>query len=565
MFANATILQKSIDNGLINTTNTVNWSGGNGGAGSSAAIIPDVEEGAVYTTPLQYAGYLASVPRPAPLPPPPAPLNTTLAVGANVVKIVPATGQIVWVSNIADNSSIPTYACGTNGTNVYPGGSFVNSAAIKNSNGTTFKTLSGENVYGNPTAYAVKYNVQGVAQWAAKIIANGNYCQTYITQVVTDGVNSYAIGNYTAVSLDFYNANGSLYATYSGQVGLQLPYGTVNNAYIVKYDPNGNVLWVSFVYSKYSYIYLNSIVYGPTGLYLTGVFGVSNLVSLYNPNVIDSGISVKSASGTNGDTAIVFKYNSSGYAQWATVLANNNSYGSSGNSVAVDSNDNVYATGSYRGPLNIYSASNQVTPVKTLPGNQFTGIYSYLVRYDLSGNVQWGTYFAPTSQSGEMYTNNVITDNTGIYVTGQYYGSPLTFYNQLRGSIGPMPYSLTGRFDTFLVKYDLAGVAIWATRLVGDSTGANLPAGLISGGGNIYIGGFFQSSTLTPYSTPLGSTPASFSLSNTNTTNNYVVAYDTNGVAQWALNPPIPAGKNADGEAPVVFADMLYTVVTVDN
>jgi hypothetical protein len=216
-------------------------------------------------------------------------------------------------------------------------------------------------------------------------------------------------------------------------------------------------------------------------------------------------------------------------------------------------------------PVVIYSANNQVTPLKTLPGIQFTGTYSYLVRYDLSGNVQWGTYFAPASQSGEIYPNNVITDNTGIYVTGQYYGSPLKFYNQLRGSIGPMPYSLTGHFDTFLVKYDLAGVAIWATRLVGDSTGANLPSGLISSSGNIFIGGFFQSSTLTPFSTPLGSTPASFSLSNTNTTNNYVVAYNTNGVAQWALNPPIPAGKNTDGEAPVVFADMLYTVVTVDN
>jgi len=559
MFANATILQKSIDNGLINTTNTVNWSGGNGGAGSSAAIIPDIEEGAVYTTPLQYAGYLASVPPPAPLPPPPAPLNSTLRLGANVVKIVPTNPQITWVSNIVDLSGIPTYAIGTDGTNIYPAGSFSGSAVFRSANGTTIKTLSGESSFGNPTAYVAKYTVGGTVQWTAKVIATGGAgSSTYITSVATDGVNLYAAGTYLGEVLQFYNSNGVLYHSYSSQP----PFIGYYSGYIVKYDPSGNVLWVSFIYNNSSNLALNSMVYGPTGLYLTGQFGPTAKVTLYNPGVVDSGINVASVSGTFGNTAIVFKYNSSGLAKWATIIGNLNDIGSNGTGMAVDSNDNVYAVGTYINDVGVYSANIQGFPTRTLAGNQ-NATCSYIVKYNSSGNYVWAGHFVPTSAVSQINAYNVVTDSTGIYVTGTF-NSPVNFSNNLHGNIGPLPYSKSGNYDIFICKYDIVGTALWATNIVGDTAGNTSTTGIITADGFVFVGGTFASAGLTPKNTPLAFTAAPFSLTNTNASNSFVVAYDQNGVAQWAFNPPLPGGANSYQGGPLIYADALYVTVNAE-
>lgn len=149
--------------------------------------------------------------------------------------------------------------------------------------------------------------------------------------------------------------------------------------------------------------------------------------------------------------------------------------------------------------------------------------------------------------SGDDRARSVTVDASGnTYVTGSFNSPTLSF-----GSIVLTNTNSSNSYDVFLAKYDSDGNVLWARMATGNSTDdANSIA--VDDSGNVYIGGMFNSPTLT-----FGSTV----LTNTNTNNNsydiFLAKYDTNGNAIWAKK----AGGTLHDGANAVVIDTLGNVL----
>src|ERR1017187_4094350 len=140
--------------------------------------------------------------------------------------------------------------------------------------------------------------------------------------------------------------------------------GTTEDMFIVKYDPNGNVLWAKSAGGS-GFDWGHGIAVDSSGnSYVTGYLGSSPItfgsIILTNPGMF------------------IAKYNANGNVVWAkSAGGSDNDYG---NSIAVDDSGNSYVIGSY--------ASSTITFGTTTLTNDSAGLGDiFVVKYDSSGNV----------------------------------------------------------------------------------------------------------------------------------------------------------------------------------
>jgi uncharacterized delta-60 repeat protein len=224
--------------------------------------------------------------------------------------------------------------------------------------------ISGYSI-GNGTAedYAtVKYNSAGEEQWVRRYNGTGNDYD------ITSGITVDGLGNIVVTGYSAGNGSSEDYAT-------------------VKYDPQGNSLWVSrYNGSSNSYDISTSITADNLGnIYVTGYSydnissedyatikyspdGQEEWVSKYNGTGGDFDIATSVKADLKGDIYVTgysfdldtkenyatIKYNSSGEEQW-TEIYNGASNGSDiASSLFSDINDNIYVTGyCYDGPNSV--------------------------------------------------------------------------------------------------------------------------------------------------------------------------------------------------------------------
>jgi len=221
-----------------------------------------------------------------------------------------------------------------------------------------------------------------------------------------------------------------------------------------------------------------------------------------------------------------------GYGQtpdwvWARGAQSTSNGLGEGISIATDKSNDVYITGWYEDTITF--GSNILI---TTSGNA-----SYLAKYDLSGNVLWAKS-AANGVSGNSLAWNVCTDVFGnAYITG-YFGDTISFGSHILAS--------AGLEDIFLVKYDSSGNVLWARSEGGinndESYGVSTDRS-----GNVYITGYFYSSTITF---------GSYTLNNAGGFDVFIVKYDSSGNVLWAKS----AGGNSDDAGFSIATDALANV-----
>ena len=267
-------------------------------------------------------------------------------------------------------------------------------------------------------------------------------------------------------------------------------------AYLVKYDPDGNVLWAKSSEGDGTEAagvttdgLGNAIVFGAFGEY--GTF-----MSL-DGNVLDcAGV---------GDGYIA-KYDPSGALQWAAGFGGEENDGVAG--VATDSSGNTYATGAF--------SSDSITfgPF-TLHRHLSSAADMFVVALDPDGNVLWAR-----SEGGEYWDagRSIAIDlNSDVIVTGVFGGS-VDFGGTILASMGGD--------DVCLLKFDASGVPIWAKKIggTGDDNGKDV---ISDADGYIYLAGTLQSS-ICYIGTTLFLNPASPS------TDVFIAKFDFAGSVVWA-------------------------------
>jgi hypothetical protein len=245
---------------------------------------------------------------------------------------------------------------------------------------------------------------------------------------------------------------------------------------------------------------------------------------------------------------------------WATSINGVGSDGGTG--IVTDSSGNTYVIGSYTydslTPLTIKNFNSvsgttiNTTVFGTLPNPPSGGTDIFIVKYDVSGTALWATNMTGTGFDGSY---KIALDSTGnVYVTGYYQSNPVTInsFTSVSGTtintstFGTLTSS--GQLDTFVVKYDTNGTALWATNMAG--TGFEVGSGIaVDSSDNVYVTGSYDSPQLTINSF----TSVSGTIINTSTfgilpsinsgTDIFIVKYDTNGTVLWATN--MTGGNNS--------------------
>jgi|GEM_PF-1087833 len=173
-----------------------------------------------------------------------------------------------------------------------------------------------------------------------------------------------------------------------------------------------------------------------------------------------------------GDIFIA-KYNNLGNVVWANI-AGSTLDDETGRAVAVDANNNVFLTGSFRG-----QASFGTRTQTSLGGSDI-----FIARIDASGNFQWVEKAGGAlDDAGFALTLNPQASN--IFLSGIFRDNAL---------FGTNPVSSTGGSDAFLARYDGSGQVTSVTRYgsIADDAGTGMARDT---SGKVYLTGWFGALT----------------------------------------------------------------------
>jgi hypothetical protein len=280
--------------------------------------------------------------------------------------------------------------------------------------GLTFGDLGGENA-GEYDAFVAKFDRNGDHQWTRQLgTASGDQAGS----VGTD-----AQGNVYIAGDTFGGLNGA-------SAGLA-------DAYLAKYDPRGDLLWIRQLGSA-------------AGDVITGI-AIDQAGHVYATGQTDGDLG-----GTNAGPSDAFlaKYAANGDLLW-TRQAGTAAFDSA-NAVAIGDEGTVVIGGLTNGDL----------------GGANAGDYdAFLIGYDAEGNSLWTRQFGTAADD---VANEVSAGGGNVYVTG-YTGGNLGGSNE-------------GGYDAFLAAYDSAGNRTWIDQM-GSDADVNARCVAAIDDGSVYIAG----------------------------------------------------------------------------
>ena len=243
--------------------------------------------------------------------------------------------------------------------------------------GSLFSTIAGES-----DAFVVKYDSDGNQVWAKQ----------FGSDLLVEGI---------GVAVD---SSGNVYVTGYAKGNLFGSNAGVTDAFVAKYDSDGNQVWAKQFGSDLRDIGFDITVDSSGNVYVTGhtdgdLFG----------------------SNTGAYDVFVVKYSPDGNQKWTEQFGNNSLEEHSG--ITVDSSGNVYVTG---------------TTSDSISNNNVGSDDIFITKYAKNGIEKWTEQFGRSSFEGG---NDVAVDSSGnVYVTGTTTGD-LFGVN-------------IGQNDVFVVKYD---------------------------------------------------------------------------------------------------------------
>jgi hypothetical protein len=421
-----------------------------------------------------------------------------------------SSGAVQWAAKMGSsvNGTLTTGVSVDSGGNIYVTGYFNASYLSLYGNLLSF-FLTIPNA-GGTDAFMVKYNSNGAPQWAARVASS-----------VAD------IGN--AVLL---NSDGTSY--FCGQTGgvatiydsTGTPFGTTiatngsSDAFVVKFDAAGYVLWVTRIASTNADFARRVKTDSSGNLYVAVGCGNTGALTttIYNSDGTTFGTVTTATGGT--DTLLV-KYNSDGFGQWASRISSSVNDNPSG--LVVDPNGNIIIAGQNSGAATITAYNSDTTAFATTLTN-IGGGDAYVVKYNSSGFVQWVTRIGTT---GADNVNNIAVDSaSNIYIA---YTAAATLPTSIYSAGGALFATVTslGNLDLILIKYNSSGIAQWYSRCAG--TGADSAWSVsVDSSDNVILTGLY-----TGLVTITNSNASTYTTFNSSPGDSFMVKYNSAGFVQW--------------------------------
>ncbi len=252
--------------------------------------------------------------------------------------------------------------------------------------------------------------------------------------------------------------------TFGALVGLN---AGINDAFVRKYSSDGAILWTKQFGTSASE-------------------GATSVVVDSSNNILISGVTFGSFIGSNAGLSDTFirKYSSSGNVMWTGQFGT--SMQDNGHSIAIDKADNIVVTGQTFG---------------SLIGSNAGSSDAFIRKFSSGGEVLWtkqfGTSDFDTAAAVEIDSLN------NILIVGNTFGV--------------LDGSNAGGDDAFIRKYNPAGDIIW-TRQFGTSQGDEANSVAVDDTGNVVV---------------VGETTGTFVGQNVGITDAFVRQYKSNGDIRW--------------------------------
>ena len=300
-------------------------------------------------------------------------------------------------SSVVTGSSITVSAISIAQSNIYVTGYMTGLSVFYSSNNVV---SSAQNV-STQDVFVAKYSQTGNVYWVSKMSSIG---AEFSFGVATDPTgNVYVNGRYTG-PLTIYNSSGSAFSNILPQVG-------GSDAFLVKYDTNGNVIWAAYQASTGT-DGGSCIGTDPSGnVYTVGYYtGTMNIYSSSNVSFSNTLAQINA-----NQCVFIAKYSPNGSVLWCARSGTVNTSSSTMSRMFVESSGNVYVTGS--GSDGAYRLYNSNTSTAIQAGGSGGSTNGYAFKYDPNGNAKWLMY---VTNAGNNNNGQAITgDNLGnIYVSG---------------------------------------------------------------------------------------------------------------------------------------------------
>jgi PKD repeat protein/pimeloyl-ACP methyl ester carboxylesterase len=418
--------------------------------------------------------------------------------------------NIIWSTYYGGNNYEECFSTqvGSNGNAVIAGNTYSSSGLAT---GTSFQTV----LRGFRDAFLASFNTNGQRLWATYY--GGSAYETGASCAV-DKTNSIYLCGTT-------NSPANIATTGSHQSEA----GGVNDAFLVKFNSNGVRQWGTYYGGAKNESGFSCSADSAGNIYLSGSTASTN-------RIFSNGAQSSLGGSTDG---FLVKFSSSGVRQWGTY------YGGLGfdygYSCCVRSNGTVYLGGTT-------TSTNAIATVNGFQTSLSGPSDAFLVKFNTSGQKQWGTYIGGDNvedglgtsidNNGNVFLTGLTESSTGLASGGfqniyqnnsdaflaafntngsrlwcSYYGGPGydisyscttdslgsiticgTTYSNSGISAGGFQGTIRGDVDAFAAKFSSQGDRIWGSYFGGGAYdfGHGIAAG---SSGNLYLSGYTTSAT----------------------------------------------------------------------
>jgi hypothetical protein len=358
------------------------------------------------------------------------------------------------------------------------------------------------NSNGNRDSFISKFNSNGDFQWARTWDDNASFGGGG-NDIATDSQNNVVVAGYFyGTDVDFDPGAGQ---------DLHTSLGTGGDAYITKFDSDGNFLWAR-TWGGTDWLddaALGIAVDGSDNVYASGGF--------LDSVDFDPGAGDDTHASVGYRDIFLTKFDPGGNHLWAQTFGG--AYDDYVFGCQVDHNNDVYITGWYYQQVDFDPG-----PGTDMHDSQVDG-HAFLSKFDPSGAWQW----ARTWGSQDAYGFRVGIDSANdVYVSGGFAGT-----GQFDPTGGTEMRTANGSRDCFLEKFAPSGtfnwVRIWDSIASGDNTGGYIGyLAKIDPSDNVYVTGHFtQTADLDPG-------PGISDFTSNGDRDTFVSKLDTSGTFQWA-------------------------------
>lgn len=347
------------------------------------------------------------------------------------------SGNLLWVKNCVSPSSyigISGFVFDSINSIFYIAGQYQYSCIINTCNLSTT----------NQSMFLAKLDVNGNCLWA-KNIGEFPYGTTYVISMTRDNF-------------------GNIFFAGNTDVTHTIDTSTITpGTFLAKFDSNGNSLWAKTKIANtgslqtqlalQSLKYFNNNIYASVIVYAASFNDTIRVDTLSLTNLHGKGYGLLCMDATNCN------------AKWLKLegFPNNNHY--SRDLMDMDSNGNIYYTGSFSDSC--FIAQDTLIAISMSNG--------FLSKYDVNGNLQ---YVKQLYSNGELYSFGIKTlANGSCFLTGAFSG---------QGNFGSYNVNSSTPQDLFISRYDSNGVCLGV-----DHAGVGSGLSISADESNVYMTGVF--------------------------------------------------------------------------